>query len=138
MSGIMLTRVLAVSTALLAALVIHQYSTISQLRSDVVAAQTRALADARASVADSLEGQGDEVQRVMMWLNDFYKSADGLQRPEGLWLSGRPDFQGISVWVFDVYLRRRLRGDTEDQARKVVETAIKESDEWRVKHAARS
>jgi hypothetical protein len=138
MSGIMLTRVLAVSTALLAALVIHQYSTISQLQSDVVGAQTRALADARASVADSMEGQGDEVQRVMTWLNDFYKSADGLQRPEGLWISGRPDVQGISVWVFDVYLRRRLRGDTEDQARKAVETAIKASDEWRVKHAARS
>jgi hypothetical protein len=138
MSGIMLTRVLAVSTALLAALVIHQYSTINQLRSDVVAAQTRALADARASVADSMEGQGDEVQRVMMWLNDFYKSPDGLQRSEGLWLSGHPDFQGISVWVFDLYLRHRLRGDTEDQARKAIETAIKDSDEWRVKHGARS
>jgi hypothetical protein len=137
MSGIMLTRVLAVSTALLAALVIHQYSTISQLRSDVVAAQTQALTDARASVADSMEGQGDEVQRVMMWLNDFYKSPSGLQRPEGLWIDGHPDFQGLSVWVFDVYLRRRLRGDSDDQARKAVESAIRESDEWRVKHPGR-
>ena len=138
MSGIMLTRVLAVSTALLAALVIHQYSTINQLRSDVVVAQTRALADQRALVADSMEGQGDEVQHVMTWLNDFYRSADGLQRPNGLWIDGHPDFKGLSVWVFDVYLRHRLRGDTEDQARKAIETAIKDSDEWRVKHGARS
>ena len=137
MSG-MLTRVLAVSTALLAALVIHQYSTINQLRIDVEAARTQALAEARASVADSMEGQGDEVQRMMTWLNDFYKSAAGLQRPEGLWIDGHPDFQGLSVWVFDVYLRHRLRGDTEDQARKAIETAIKDSDEWRVKHGARS
>jgi len=137
MSGIMLTRVLAVSTALLAALVIHQYNTINQLRSDVEGARTKALAEARASVADSMEGQGDEVERVMIWLNDFYKSADGLRRPEGLWINGHPDFQGLGVWVFDLYLRRRLKGDTEEQARKAIEAAIRESDEWRVKHASR-
>src|SRR5437660_3253138 len=130
----MLTRVLAVSTALLAALVIHQYSTINQLRSDVEAARTRALVEARASVADSMEGQGAEVQRVMIWLNDFYKSADGLQRREGLWINGHPDFEGLGAWVFDVYLRQRLKGDTEEQARQAIETAIRESDEWRVKH----
>ena len=133
----MLIRVLAVCTAILAAVAINQYSTINQLRSEVTAAEARAVAAARASVADSMEGQGDEVQRVMIWLNDFYKSPDGLKRPEGLWISGHPDFQGLSVWIFDVYLRHRLRGDTEEQARKAVETAIRDSDEWRVKHATR-
>jgi hypothetical protein len=134
----MLTRVLAVATALLAALVIHQYSTINQLRENVSAAETRALAQARGTTADSMEGQGAEVQRTMAWLNDFYKSKDGLQRPDGLWIGGHPDYEGLSNWVFDVYVRRRLKGDTEDQARKAIETAIKDSDEWRTKHRAQS
>ena len=56
----------------------------------------------------------------MTWLNDFYKSADGLQRPEGLWLHDRPDWEGLSVWVFSVYLPHRLKGEIEDQARQAV------------------
>jgi hypothetical protein len=130
----MLTRVLAVATVLLAVLVVHQYTTINELRGQVTAAETRAAAQARSAVADSMEGQGAEVQRVMTWLNEFYKSPDGLKRPEGLWIHDHPDYEGLSVWVFDVYLRRRLKGDTEDQARQVIETTIKQSDEWRAKH----
>ena len=130
----MLTRILAVATALLAALVIQQYNRIGELRLEVAAAQTRALEKARASVADSMQGQGAEMQREMMWLHEFYKSPDGLQRPEGLWIGGHPDFEGISFWVFDVYLRRRLRGESEEQARQAIVNAIKQSEEWRTKH----
>jgi hypothetical protein len=130
----MLTRVLAVATALLAVLAIHQYTTIGDLRNQVTAAETRAAEQARAAVADSMEGQGAEIQRVMTWLDEFYKSPDGLRRPEGLWIHDHPDYEGLSVWVFDVYLRRRLRGDTEEQARKVIETTVRQSDEWRAKH----
>jgi hypothetical protein len=132
----MLTRFLAVATALLAVLVIHQYTTIGELRGQVTAAETRATAQARSAVADSMEGQGPEIQRAMTWLNDFYKSPDGLQRPEGLWIHDHPDYEGLSVWIFDVYLRRRLKGDTEEQARQAIETTVKQSDEWRAKHRA--
>jgi hypothetical protein len=134
----MLTRVLAVATALLAVLVIHQYTTIGELRSQVTAAQTRAAEQARAAVADSMDGQGPEIQRAMTWLNDFYKSQDGLQRPEGLWIHDHPDYEGLSVWIFDVYLRHRLKGDTEEQARQAVENTVKQSDEWRAKHRSAS
>ena len=130
----MLTRVLAIATALLTALVIHQYTIIGELRTEVSAAQTRALAQARTAVAGSMDGQGAEIQRVMTWLDGFYRSSDGLQRPEGLWINGHPDYEGLSVWVFDVYLRRRLSGDSEEDARKAVETALKRSEEWRTKH----
>ena len=130
----MLTRILAVATAFLALLVVHQYNRLSEMRAEVASAQQRAVADARSLVADSMDGQGIEVQRTMQWLNEFYKSADGLQRPEGLWIGGHPDFEGISVWVFDVYLRNRLKGLSEEQARHTVEDAIKQSDEWRMKH----
>jgi hypothetical protein len=129
-------RILAVTTALLALLAIQQYSSVSDLRTQLADAKAQTLSEARASVAASMEGQNVETQRVMTWLNDFYKSADGLQRPEGLWIDGHPDFLGIGTWVFDVYLRNRLRGQSEEQARRSVEEAIKTSDEWRTKHRA--
>jgi hypothetical protein len=131
----MLTRILAVATALLAALVVHQYNRIGDLRLQVAAAETSTALQARALAADSMEGQGPEIQRVMMWLDDFYKSPEGLQRSEGLWIHGHPDFEGISAWVFDVYLRHRLHGEAEEQARQTVVDAIKQSDEWRSKHS---
>jgi hypothetical protein len=130
----MLTRILAVATALLAALVVHQYNRIGDLRLQLAAAETNSTLQARALAADSIEGQGAEIQRAMAWLDEFYKSPEGLQRSEGLWIGGHPDFEGISVWVFDVYLRHRLHGEAEEQARQAVVDAIKQSDEWRTKH----
>ena len=130
----MLTRILAVATALLAALVIHQYSRIGDFRLELADAQTNAVVQARLSLVNSMEGQGPEMQRAMTWLNDFYKAPDGLQRPEGLWIGAHPDFEGLSVWVFDLYLRHRLKGEPEEQARQAVIDAIKQSDEWRAKH----
>lgn len=130
----MLTRILAVTTAVLAAFALNQYNTIGQLRADVAGADARIATQARAMAAESMHGQGAEVQRVMEWLNDFYKSEEGLRRPEGLWIAGHPDYEGLSVWIFDVYIRRRLEGDTEEQARAAVEAAIKESQEWKTKH----
>jgi hypothetical protein len=135
-SGLMLVRILAVTTALLALLVIQQCSSIGDLRTQMTDVQAQTVSEARASVATSMEGQNAETQRVMTWLNDFYKSTDGLQRPEGLWIDGHPDFQGIGMWVFDVYLRDRLKGQSEEQARRSVEDAIKHGDEWRSKHRA--
>jgi hypothetical protein len=117
----MVTRILAVTTVLLAALVVYQYGVIDDLRSKVAAAH-------------AMEGQRAEVQRAIEWLNDFYKSPDGLQRPQGLWIDGHPDFVGIGAWVFDYYLPERRRGKTEEDARQAVETAIKRSDEWRSLH----
>ena len=131
----MMTRVLAVATALVAAFAVHQYNTIGQLRNELTTAEARFAAQARSMVAESMEGQGAEIQRVMKWLNDFYQSSDGLQRPEGLWIDGHPDYEGLSVWVFDVYLRRRLQGDTEEQARAAIVSAIRDSAEWKQKHA---
>jgi hypothetical protein len=130
----MLTRVLAVATALLAALVIHLYNQVGQLRTQVTDAQTQAVQRARSITADSMEGQSAEIERVARWVNDFYKAPDGLQRPQGLWIDGHPDFAGIGAWVFEVYLRSRLKGLSEDQARLAIEKAIKQSDEWRTKH----
>src|SRR5689334_6966130 len=97
----MWTRVLAVVAIALAALVVHQYNTIDELRSEVAATQTRSLTDAQRIVADSMRAYTPDVQKTMEWLHGFYKDRDGLQRPDGLWIDGHPDFQGLAVWVFD-------------------------------------
>ena len=128
----MLIRVLAVAAAILAVTSIHFYSQNRQLRAQLADAQAPALM--RHLAAESMEGQGVEIQRVMAWLDAFYKSSDGLQRSEGLWIKGHPDYEGISAWIFDVYLRNRLNGLTEAEAEAKVATAIMKSDEWRTKH----
>ena len=130
----MLTRILAVVSAVLAALVIHQYSQIGQLRAESAGAEDRGARQAKARIVNALVGQGEDIQRTMEWLNRYYKGADGLQRPEGLWIAGHPDFEGLGVWVFTVYLPHRLKGDSEEQARQAVVDAIKQSEEWKVKH----
>jgi hypothetical protein len=130
----MLTRNLAVATALLAALVLYDYKRIGQLRGELAEAHARTIADARTTAATSMEGEGPEIQRAMLWLNDFYKSPEGMQRADGLWIDGHPDFEGLSAWVFDVYLRGRLKGLSEEQAKQAVVDAIRKSDEWRAKH----
>ena len=130
----MVTRILAVVSALLAALTIHQYSQIGQLRAEAANAEERGSINAKSSMVNTLSEQGGEIQRTMSWHNDFYKGPDGLQRPSGLWIDGHPDFEGLSVWVFTVYLPHRLRGETEEQSRQAVVDAIKQSEEWQVKH----
>ncbi len=130
----MVTRILAVVSALLAALVIHQYNQIGQLRAEVANAEERGALHARSTLIDSLSSQGEEIQRTMTWLHAYYQSAEGLQRPEGLWIHEHPDYEGLSAWVFSVYLPHRIKGDNEDQARQAVVDAIKQSEEWQVKH----
>lgn len=130
----MAIRMLAVSTVLLAALLLHQYSRTSDLRAQLVAARIQAAADARASLVESLAGRGPEFQRAMTWLDGYYRSDGGLRRPQGLWIDGHPDYEAISVWIMDVYLRHRLNGETEERSRQAIADAIRQSDEWRTKH----
>jgi hypothetical protein len=100
-----------------------------------VQVQSRGLAEARAAVAASMEGQGTEIEKVLVWLDDFYKSDAGLQRRQGLCTDGHPDFVGLSIWPFDIYLRNRLEGKTEEQARQAIVDQIKGSGEWQSKHS---
>jgi hypothetical protein len=127
-------RVLAVVVTLLVIVCGRQYSEIRNLRLRLDALQVRALADDRRAAADSMAGQGSEIAGVLAWLHGYYKAAEGLQRPDGLWIDDHPDYEGIAHWVFDVYLRNRLGGLTPMQAQQAVDEAIKGTDEWRTKH----
>ena len=121
-------------TTLLVIVCGRQYSQIRDLRGRLDALQVRALADDRRAVADSMAGQGAEIAGVLAWLHGYYKAAEGLQRPSGLWIDDHPDYEGIGHWVFEVYLRHRLIGQTPMQAQQAVGEAIQHTEEWQTKH----
>jgi hypothetical protein len=76
----------------------------------------------------------DEFLDALNRLDRFYASVDGLQRTDGLSISGGPDFLGIAAWIFDVYLNERLSGASAEAAWVLTENAIRATDEWRAKH----
>ena len=67
-------------------------------------------------------------------LHAFYYSRQGLVRPAGLSIGGKPDFLGIATWIFDVYLGARSRGFSPDLSFSIVVTDITNSAEWKAKH----
>ena len=68
------------------------------------------------------------------WLHVYYQSPEGLQRPEGLWKNGEPDWEGIGAWLFDVYLTDRVNGKSVTDAKIHVVNDIRHTDEWKAKH----
>ena len=89
------------------------------------------------AATEQLRGHRADLVEAERWLHQYYKSADGLQRPNGLWRDDRkePDFEAIGTWVFDVYLNARVAGASDEAARQSVTEAIRTSDEWRRRHA---
>jgi hypothetical protein len=75
---------------------------------------------------------------AMERLHAFYMSRSGLHRPQGLSMSGRPDYLGIAQWIFDVYLPARSGGFSAEGAFDIVIAAITQSDEWRQKNPGRA
>jgi Astacin (Peptidase family M12A) len=76
----------------------------------------------------------DEFLDVLNRLDRFYSAPEGLQRPNGLSISGGPDFLGIATWIFDIYLAERLNGISPNGAWTITENAIRSTNEWRGKH----
>ena len=134
-------RIWLVAVLVLATLSLSQFVTNRNVRAELEKnridyAQLRGQIDQRALtlVADKLRERRRDVIDAGYSLHAFYESKDGLARPEGLWINGRPDFEGIGAWLFDVYLSARLTGATDEEARQKMVTSIKQSDEWRQKH----
>ena len=141
MLGQMGQRVLIVGVIILGMVAVWQATMISNLRADLARTRTEAgdLREnvdlrARELVGSALEQRRQDIIRAGEWLHTYYQSQEGLQRPEGLWIAGHPDFEAIGAWLLDVYLRERLIGTGDVAARQKVMDAIRQSDEWRTKH----
>lgn len=80
----------------------------------------------------------DEVLSTMEWVDSFYRSSDGLGRPNGMSIDGKPDFEAIAAWVFDVFVNSRLSGLSAEASRQNVLNAIEQTTEWLNKNAART
>lgn len=77
----------------------------------------------------------EDLTSMVQWLDGVYRGPDGLQRPTGLTRAdGAPDAEAIGAWIFDVYLKARVEGKSDEEARQTVLDIIKNSDEWRQKH----
>lgn len=86
------------------------------------------------AIGNALPFDRGELLAVMERLDRFYAAPEGLQRPLGLSLNGRPDFLGIAAWVVDVYWGRRMAGDSPEKAWERVLYEIQQTDEWKAKH----
>jgi hypothetical protein len=128
--------ILALVVLILAGQVAWQVMRISSLKAELMQVQLQLANDVERLALDKLTGKREELVQVVQWLDEFYRSADGLQRPSGLWLpeANRPDGEAIGVWVLDVYLQARIGGASTDEARQAVIDSIKATDEWRRKH----
>ena len=75
-----------------------------------------------------------EMSDTLQWLDRFYAAPEGLQRPTGIIVNGKVDFESIANWLFRNYLQARSHGASPEEARESVAKQIRESDEWRQKH----
>jgi hypothetical protein len=87
-----------------------------------------------ASFRPAVSFSRDEFLDVLNRLDRFYAAPEGLQRPNGLSISGGPDFLGIATWIFDIYLSERLNGISPNGSWTITENAIRNTNEWRSKH----
>jgi hypothetical protein len=85
---------------------------------------------------DRVQSHREEMVAVVSYVDDLYRSPDGLQRADGLYNSAakRIDAEAIGTWVLDVYMKARIEGKSDAEARQSIADAIKGSDEWRSKH----
>lgn len=127
--------VLAIIVLVLLGNTAWQAMRLSSMRAEIE--QLRRGLETRAATlaAEKLEFRREELVAIVGWLDEFYRSTDGLQRPGGLVnADNRPDGEAIGVWVLDVYLKARVEGASEADARQRVIDNIKGTEEWRKKH----
>lgn len=128
---------LAIIVLVLLGVVAWQQMRVSGLTADLQQSQRSLEAGVERMAAEHLKSvRREDLVSAVLWLDDFYRAPEGLQRPNGLWRAdvGKPDGEAIGVWVLDVYLQARLAGKSDAEARQAVVDEIKTTDEWRQKH----
>ena len=127
---------LAISTLILLGLAAWQHMRISSLAADLDQSRRELTFKVEQLSNEKLQGHREELVGAVAFLDDLYRSADGLQRPGGLYNADaqKVDAEAIGTWILDVYLKARIDGKTDAEARQSIADAIKGSDEWRRKH----
>jgi hypothetical protein len=133
----LITTILLVVVVVLIGQVYWQNRRIAQLQSSMEFQQRQFEAQVGDRAAEKLKNNRADVMQAAQWLHQYYKSAEGLRRADGLWRSDQkqPDFEAIGAWIIDVYLTARVEGKTDAEAKKLITDAIQGSDEWRRVHS---
>jgi hypothetical protein len=127
------------AVALLVALVLAawQEMRISSLKAELDQSKRDLTTQVAKLANEKIQSRREDVVGAVAFVDDLYRSADGLQRPGGLYMpdTKKVDAEAIGTWVLDVYMRARIDGKTDQEARQAIADAIKGSDEWRQKHS---
>ena len=132
-----MNTLLAIVVVVLLGVIAWQGMRVSGLDADLQQARRSLDSAVERMATDRIKNlRREEMVSMVQWLDDFYRSTEGLQRPTGLWRAdlNKPDGEAIGVWVLDVYLQARLAGKSDAEARQAVVDQIKSTDEWRQKH----
>jgi hypothetical protein len=128
---------LAIVILVLLGQIAYEEMRISSLKADL--AQSRRDLETRVEkmAMDKVQSHREEVVAVVGYVDDLYRSADGLQRAGGLYdvNAKKIDAEAVGTWILDVYMKARIEGKSDAEARQAIADAIKSSDEWRSKHA---
>ena len=129
--------VLALVVLLLLFQVAWQEMRISGLKADLEQSRRELTTRVERLALDKVQTHREEMVSAVAFVDDLYRSSEGLQRPAGLYMpdARKVDAEAIGTWVLDVYMRARIEGKSDEEARQSIAEAIKGSDEWRRKHA---
>ena len=112
---------------------------ISGLKADLEQSNRELTTRVERMATEKLQRHRAEMVGAVAFVDDLYRSADGLQRPDGLYIpdAKRVDAEAIGTWILDVYMQARIAGKSDSEARQSIADAVKGSDEWRRKHPGR-
>jgi hypothetical protein len=135
----MIKSFMAIVILLLLGLAAWQELRVSSLKADVEQSRREVERRAERLATDKLQGHREEMVQAVAFVDDLYRSPDGLMRPAGLYNpdAKRVDAEAIGTWILDVYLQARIAGKSDAEARQSIADAIKGSDEWRRKHPSK-
>ena len=127
---------MALVILLLLGQVAWQQMRIGSLRAEVDQAKRDLATKVEKMATERVQMHREDVVNAVAFLDDLYRSDDGLQRHGGLYNpeSHRVDAEAIGTWVLDVYMQARMAGKSDADARQAISGAIKGSDEWHRKH----
>ncbi|HUQ86352.1 MAG TPA: hypothetical protein VM096_02265 [Vicinamibacterales bacterium] len=128
---------LALVILLLLGQVAWQEMRISSFKADLDQARRDLSTQVERSANEKLKSHRQEMVEAVAFLDDLYRSPEGLQRPNGLYNAdaNKVDAEAIGTWILDVYMQARIAGKSDADARQGIADAIKGSDEWRGKHS---
>ncbi len=113
-----------------------QQMKIGTLKADADQARRELATRVEKLANEKIQSHREEMVAAVAFVDELYRSKDGLQRPGGLYVpdAQRVDAEAIGTWILDVYMQARIAGKSDVEARQSIADAIRGSDEWRRKH----